>query len=77
LIFFGLVNHLKKQVLGKAEKEGLKERFTFTWSSISSIVPILFLFTLMLLLGIWIFPKLASLVHESVNIVLNVQGVNP
>lgn len=70
LIFFGLVNHLKNQVLGKTEKADLNEHFTLTWPSISSIVPILFLFTLMLLLGFWIFPTLASLVHESVNIVL-------
>lgn len=72
LIFYGLVNHLKKLVLGKAEKEIVREHFSWT-----AIVPLIFLFALMLTLGIWVFPKLASLVHESVNIVLNTQGVNP
>lgn len=68
LIFYGLVNHLKKLVLGKPEKEGIREKFT--WSSIASIAPILFLFALMFLLGVWIVPLLANLVHESVRIVL-------
>jgi len=65
LIFYGLVNHLKKIVLGKAEKENLREQFSW-----HAIVPILFLFALMLLFGTWIVPPLANLVSESVGIVL-------
>lgn len=72
LIFYGLVNHLKKLVLGKTEKEIVHEHFSWT-----AVTPLIFLFALMLTFGIWIFPRLASLVHESVNIVLNMQGVNP
>ena len=65
LIFYGLVNHLKKLVLGKPEKEILRERFT--WPSIG---PVALLFILMLLLGVWIIPPLANLVNESARIVL-------
>lgn len=65
LIFYGLVDHLKKLVLGKPEKEDLREKFTF-----SSTGPVLFLFLLMLLLGVWIVPPLANLVNESARIVL-------
>jgi len=65
LIFYGLVNHLKKLVLGKPEKESIREKRTWP-----SIAPIFFLFVLMLLLGVWIMPPLANLVHESVRIVL-------
>lgn len=72
LIFYGLVNHLKKLVLGKAKKEIKREHFSWT-----AVAPLIFLFALMLIVGIWIFPPLASLVHKSVSIILNVQGVNP
>lgn len=65
LIFYGLVNHLKKLVLGKPEKDVAQERPTW-----SSFAPLFFLFILMLLFGIWIAPPLAHLVHESVGIIL-------
>lgn len=65
LIFYGLVNHLKKLVLGKSEKDVVQERPT--WSSFG---PVFFLFVLMLLFGIWIAPPLAALVYESVRIIL-------
>lgn len=69
LIFYGLVNHLKKLVLGKHEKETLREKFR------TATAPILFLFLLMLVLGVWIAPPLANLIHESVSIVN--YGVKP
>jgi len=66
LIFYGLMNHLKKIVLDKPDKEIPRE--SFTWSAIG---PLLFLFVLMLALGVWIAPPLARLVSDSANIVLN------
>lgn len=68
LIFYGLVNHLKKLILGKPKKEILREKFTWP-----SIAPIFFLFALMFLFGVWIVPPLANLVHESVRIVLQMK----
>jgi hydrogenase-4 component F len=65
LIFYGLVNHLKKIVLGSPEKDGEREKFTWP-----ALAPTFFLFVLMLVTGIWIVPPLANLVHESVQILL-------
>ena len=69
LIFFGLVNHLKKLVLGRPAKDIVQEKFS--WPTVG---PLLFLFVLMFGLGIWIFPPLASLVRNSALIVLNLPG---
>ncbi len=65
LIFYGLVNHLKKIVLGSPEKDGEREKFTWP-----ALAPLFFLFVLMLVFGLWIVPPLAHLVHESVQILL-------
>lgn len=65
LIFFGLMNHLKKLVLGKPAKEIAREKFT--WPTVG---PLLLLFVLMLALGIWIVPPLANLARDSAQIVL-------
>jgi hydrogenase-4 component F len=64
-IFYGLVNHLKKIVLGSPEKDAEREKFTWP-----ALAPTFFLFVLMLVTGIWIVPPLANLVHESVQILL-------
>lgn len=65
LIFYGLVNHMKKLVLGEVKEEITQERFSW-----SRVVPLIILFIPMLVLGLWIFPRIASLVYESVTIIL-------
>lgn len=66
LIFYGLMNHLKKMILGKPKGEIPRENFAWT-----TIGPLVLLFALMAVLGVWIFPPLAQLVINSANIVLN------
>lgn len=66
LIFYGLVGHLRKIVLGKPGKVIAHERF-----SLSAVGPLLFLFVLMLCLGVWILPPIARIVRESTEIVLS------
>ena len=65
LIFYGLVKHLTKLVLGKA-----KEDLRFGKPSLAEIGPLLFLFVIMLVMGIWIYPPLATLIQKSVAIVI-------
>lgn len=65
LIFFGLVRHLGKIVLNQSSGYDRIEKLSW-----SKTAPLVMLASLMLALGVWIFPFLANLINESVKVVL-------
>ncbi len=65
LIFFGLVRHLSKIVLGKMPGEPELEE-----KPMRDLFPLILLFILILIMGIWIMPGLADIIARSVAIVL-------
>ncbi|MEW6029681.1 MAG: proton-conducting transporter membrane subunit [Chloroflexota bacterium] len=65
LIFFGLVRHLGKIVLNPSPRLECIEKFDG-----AKTVPLVFLATLMLALGVWVFPILANLINESIKVIL-------
>jgi hydrogenase-4 component F len=65
LIFYGLVAHLGKLVLHKAQDDPKLE--IIGWAE---TMPLVFLFVLMFVLGLWIYPPLANLINASVKIIL-------
>ena len=71
MIYFGLVQHLARLVLG-ASPEGrrLKE-------SLFDLIPLVMLIALVIVMGVWIFPQLANLIQQSVNIVLSLPQPPP
>ena len=65
LIFFGLVRHLGKIVLNQSSGYDRIEKLSW-----SKTAPLVMLASLMLALGVWIFPFLANLINASVRVVL-------
>lgn len=66
LIFYGLIKHLTRLVLGKTANDLRMEKFGFAETG-----PLVLLFTLMLLLGFYIIPPIANIIRQSVMIILN------
>ena len=66
MIYFGLVQHLARLVLGSSpEGRRLKE-------SLFDLIPLLMLIALVIVMGVWIFPQLAKLIQAGATIVLHI-----
>lgn len=73
LIFYGLMNHMGKLLLNNLEDNPNLENGS-TWEKVGwqQTGPLIFLFVLMLSLGLWVFPPLAILINRSVQVILGI-----
>lgn len=68
LIFYGLVKHLYRLVLGEAP-----DKRRFREIDVTAIAPLLLLFSFMVVLGVYVLHPLANLINQSVTIILHTE----